>query len=71
MKDCITMVNESEFHGNDSQWAAFEKDQDGYLKWLETTIKKAEPIEKRSHGFRYRGQYQEQVPEALEVAKKG
>jgi hypothetical protein len=41
------------------------------LKWLETTIEKAEPIEKRSHGFRYRGQYAEQVPEALEIAKKG
>jgi hypothetical protein len=38
---------------------------------LEATIEKAEPIEKRSNGFRYRGQYQEQVPEALEVAKKG
>jgi len=71
VKDCITMVNESEFHGNDSQWAAFETDKDAYLKWLATTIEKAEPIEKRSHGFRYRGQYQEQVPEALEVAKKG
>jgi pyruvate ferredoxin oxidoreductase delta subunit len=71
VKHCVTMVNESEFHGNDSQWAAFEKDQDGYLKWLETTIRKAEPIEKRSHGFRYRGQYKEQIPEALEIAEKG
>jgi len=71
VKDCVTMVNESEFHGNDSQWAAFETDKDAYLKWLETTIEKAVPIEKRSHGFRYRGQYQEQVPEALEVAKNG
>jgi len=71
VKDCITMVNESEFHDNNSQWAAFEKDKDAYLKWLETTIQKAEPIEKRSHGFRYRGQYQEQVPAALEIAQKG
>ncbi|MFZ0139257.1 MAG: 4Fe-4S dicluster-binding protein, partial [Candidatus Sulfotelmatobacter sp.] len=71
VKNCVTMVNESEFHGNDSQWEAFRNDKDAYLKWLETTIEKAEPIEKRSHGFRYRGQYQEQVPEALEVAKKG
>ncbi|MGA3194039.1 MAG: 4Fe-4S dicluster-binding protein [Terriglobales bacterium] len=71
VKDCVTMVNESEFHGNDSQWAAFKKDKDAYLKWLEATIEKAEPIEKRSKGFRYRGQYQEQVPEALEVANKG
>ena len=56
------MVNESEFHDNNSQWEAFEKDKDAYLKWLETTIEKAEPIEKRSHGFRYRGQYQEAGP---------
>ena len=71
MKNCITMVNESEFHDNDSQWAEFRKDKDAYLKWLETTIQKAEPIEKRTHGFRYRGQYQEQIPAALEIASKG
>ena len=71
VKDCITMVNESEFHDNNSQWAEFRKDKDAYLKWLETTIQKAEPMEKRSNGFRYRGQYQEQIPEALEIAKKG
>jgi pyruvate ferredoxin oxidoreductase delta subunit len=71
VKNCISMVNESEFHDNHSQWAEFRKDKDAYLQWLETTIQKAEPIEKRSHGFRYRGQYQEQVPEALEIAKKG
>jgi pyruvate ferredoxin oxidoreductase delta subunit len=69
VKDCITMVSESEFHDNDSQWVRFKKDQEAYLKWLEKTIEKAEPIEKRSQGFRYRGQYKEQVPEALEVAK--
>jgi len=69
VKDCITMVSESEFHDNDSQWVRFKKDQEAYLKWLEKTIEKREPIEKRSQGFRYRGQYKEQVPEALEVAK--
>ncbi len=69
VKDCITMVNESEFHDNNSQWVAFKKDQEVYLKWLEKTIDTAEPIEKRSQGFRYRGQYKEQIPEALEVAK--
>ena len=71
VEDCITMVNESQFKGNDSQFAAFRKDKDAYLKWLEKTIESAEPEEKRSHGFRYRGQYQEQAPEALEVARKG
>lgn len=71
VKDCITMVNESEFHDNESQWAEFEKGKDAYLKKLGTIIQKAAPIEKRSNGFRYRGQYQEQVPVALEIAKRG
>jgi len=71
VKNCITMVNESQFHDNKSQWEAFKKDQDAYLKWLEKTIQKAEPEEKRAYGFRYRGQYKEQIPEALEVAEKG
>src|SRR5271157_236087 len=71
VENCISMVNESEFDNNQSQWEAYKKDQDAYLKWLETTIQKAEPIGKRAYGFRYRGQYQEQVPEALEIAKKG
>ncbi len=71
VEDCITMVNESQFKGNESQWEAFKKDKDAYLNWLEKAIESAEPAEKRSHGFRYRGQYQEQVPEALEVTRKG
>jgi len=71
VKDCITMVNESEFHDNNSQYAEFKKDKNAYLKWLEKTIESAEPAEKRSHGFRYRGQYKEQAAEALEIAQKG
>lgn len=70
VEDCITMVSESQFHDNDSQWASFKKDQDAYLEWLEKTIETAEPFEQRSQGFRYRGQYQEQIPAALEVAKR-
>jgi pyruvate ferredoxin oxidoreductase delta subunit len=70
VKDCITMVAESEFHDNKSQWLAFKKDQEAYLKWLEKTIESVEPEDARSHGFRYRGQYKEQIPAALEVAEK-
>jgi pyruvate ferredoxin oxidoreductase delta subunit len=66
--DCITMVNESEFTNNDSQWLAFRNDQDAYLDWLKAV---ARPVKDRSHGFRYRGQYQEQVPAVLETIKKG
>jgi len=43
-----------EFHDNNSQWVEFKKDKGAYLKSLEATIQKAEPIEKRTHGFRYR-----------------
>src|ERR1039458_7218715 len=71
VKNCLTMVNESAYHDNNSPWAAFEKDKGTSLKWLEASIEKADPIKNRSHGFRYRGQYQEQVPEALEIANKG
>jgi len=71
VKDCIHMVAESAFQDKDSQWAQYRKDRDAYLKWLERTIETAEPIEQRSQGFRYRGQYQEQVPQALEIARKG
>jgi len=71
VKDCITMVNESQFTDNASQYEAFKKDKDAYLKWLEKTIESAVPEDKRAYGFRYRGQYKEQAEEALEVARKG
>lgn len=68
VKDCVTMVNEAEFANNDSQWEDWRKDKEGYKAWLEDKIKTREV---RSHGFRYRGQYEEQVPEMLEIAKQG
>jgi pyruvate ferredoxin oxidoreductase delta subunit len=67
VKDCITMVNEAEFQDNDSQWLRYKQDEAGYLQWLEKTI---QPTEKRAHGFRYRGQYQEEVSAALTLAEK-
>ncbi len=71
VKNCITMVNESRFHDNNSQWEAFKKDHDAYLKWLEKTIESGQPEPNRAYGFRYRGQYKEQVPEAIAIAEKG
>ncbi len=71
VEDCVTMVNESQFSDNASQWEAFKKDKDAYLKWLEKTIESAEPLDKRSYGFRYRGQYKKEAEEALAVAEKG
>ncbi len=64
--NCITMVGESGFHDNASQWEAFRKDKTAYTAWLKTVIA---PAGDRSHGFRYRGQYKEQIATALEVAK--
>ena len=68
VKDCVTMVNETEFRDNASQWEAWKKDKEGYKTWLEEKIKSHG---ERSHGFRYRGQYEEQVPEMLEIAREG
>ena len=68
VKDCVTMVNETEFKDNASQWEAWRKDQKDYGVWLQNKIKARED---RSHGFRYKGQYEEQVPEMLEIARKG
>ena len=68
VKDCVTMVNETEFHDNSSQWEAWKGNKDEYKTWLKGKIaSRAE----RSHGFRYRGQYEEQVPKMLEIAQKG
>jgi pyruvate ferredoxin oxidoreductase delta subunit len=69
VENCITMITETAFRDNDSQWLRFKKDKAGYITWLKSTIETAE--KDRSHGFRYRGQYAEQVPKALEIAKIG
>jgi pyruvate ferredoxin oxidoreductase delta subunit len=65
---CVTMVNETQFTDNASQWEMWRKDKEGYHQWLDGKI--ANRTE-RSHGFRYRGQYEEQVPEMLEIAREG
>jgi pyruvate ferredoxin oxidoreductase delta subunit len=64
--NCLTMVSEIAFDDNASQWEMWKKDKEGYIKWLQGKI---EHRSERSHGFRYRGQYQEQVPEMLEIAE--
>jgi pyruvate ferredoxin oxidoreductase delta subunit len=66
--NCITMVAETVFHDNASQWEAFRRDKTAYLDWLKNVTT---PAGERSHGFRYRGQYQEQVPAVLELVQKG
>jgi formate hydrogenlyase subunit 6/NADH:ubiquinone oxidoreductase subunit I len=65
---CVTMVNETQFANNDSQWEAWRENKEGYTSGVKEKI--ADPPE-RSHGFRFRGQYQEEVPEMLKIAKEG
>jgi len=67
-KDCVTMVNETWFRDNSSQWEAWRKDPDGYARFVQETIAR-KPAD-RSHGFRFRGQYQQQVPGELEAARQ-
>lgn len=67
VKECVTMVNETEFRDNDSQWEMWKRDEKDYMKWLQEKIA-AHP--ERTHGFRYRGQYEEQIPEMLETARE-
>jgi pyruvate ferredoxin oxidoreductase delta subunit len=68
VKECVTMVNETAFSDNSSQWDIWKKDKPEYGKWLKEKIA-AHP--ERTHGFRYRGQYEEQVPEMLKIAREG
>jgi pyruvate ferredoxin oxidoreductase delta subunit len=64
---CITMVNEQAFEGNQGQFDQYEKDPAAYKAWLTDKIQN-KVVTQRSHGFRYRGQYQE---EAAQMAAEG
>ncbi len=58
--DCITMVNEAEFTDNAGQWEMWQKDKDGYKKWMTELIQK-QKAQDRSHGFHHVGQYKEEI----------
>jgi pyruvate ferredoxin oxidoreductase delta subunit len=58
VEKCVTMVNETAFQDNASQWAAWRKNPGEYKSWLVQVI---ENRPERSHGYRYRGQYEEQI----------
>jgi pyruvate ferredoxin oxidoreductase delta subunit len=68
VEKCVTMVNETAFEDNASQWEAWREDKPGYQSWLAEKIAK---VPERSHGFRFRGQYEEQVPAQIEIAQNG
>jgi hypothetical protein len=54
------MVNEAAFDDNQSQWEMWRQDKDAYQVWATEKIRdKVTTV--RSHGFRYRGQYEEEL----------
>jgi len=61
-KGCVTMVNETGFKDNASQWEAWRKDAPAYETTLAAWIKDRP---ERSHGFQHRGHYEEEVPTEL------
>lgn len=64
---CITMVDETAFTDNQSQYEMWQQDKEGYKAWVVEKIK-APREARRSHGFQYRGQYQEEL---ATMAKEG
>src|SRR2546428_6284351 len=64
VEDCITMVNESAFNDNVSQWEAWRKDKPGYKTWLTATIGDKNTTV-RPHGFRFRGNYDLEIKHNL------
>ncbi|HBA41017.1 MAG: hypothetical protein A2W66_05850 [Deltaproteobacteria bacterium RIFCSPLOWO2_02_56_12] len=60
---CVTMVNETQFEDNKSQWEMWTKDKNGYAGWL---AKKIEHRPERSHGFHHRGQYEGEKIEQID-----
>jgi len=71
VSNCITMVSEHQFTDNSSEWVAFKKDKAAYKTWVAAKSAVAVPLDQRSNGYRYKGQYKEQISAALEVANKG
>jgi hypothetical protein len=65
VENCITMVNESEFEDNASQWEMWRQDKGAYKTWLIAKIAD-KPSTARSHGFRFRGQYEEELKKDLD-----
>ncbi len=56
--DCVTMVNEEAFDGNQGQWEMWTKDKEGYAAWL---AEKIADRPARTHGYHRVGQYAEEI----------
>ncbi len=59
------MVREDAFEDNASQWEMWRKDKKQYTAWLGNKIKSKENIV-RSHGFRFRGQYAQEIKQEMD-----
>ncbi len=70
VKDCITMVNEQAFEDNASQFEMHRKDPAAYKAWVKEKIED-KVTTYRSHGFRYRGQYEEELAQVVAPAGEG
>ena len=60
VEKCITMVNESVFEDNASQWEMWRQDKAAYTQWMTKKITDRTHTV-RSHGFRFRGQYEKEL----------
>ena len=65
VENCVTMVNEAVFDDNASQWEMWRKDKTAYATWLGDKINDKRATV-RSHGFRFRGQYDEELRSELD-----
>jgi hypothetical protein len=59
-------VNEAVFEDNASQWEMWRRDKTAYKTWLGAKIAD-KPSTVRSHGFRFRGQYEEELKHDLDA----
>ena len=66
VENCITMVNEAAFSDNASQWEMWRQDKGAYKTWMVGKIQD-KVTTARSHGFRFRGQYEEELKQDLDA----
>jgi len=66
VEHCVTMVNEAAFDDNASQWEMWRHDKAGYQAWMTEKINDKKHVV-RSHGFRFRGQYEEEIKRDLDA----
>ena len=62
--DCVTMVHESVFNDNASQYEHWKRDRDGYMQWLEGKIEESNAEKAdvgRTHGFYEVGAYEKEI----------